>query len=185
MTQPFENQTDELVHLTIGNDTIDTTPGHPFYVAQKGWYAAESLRAGDILVTVNGEYVILEQVQHEIFEQPVPVYNLEVLDYHTFFIGESTICTHNMCTNKGRSGKQQRLREMADDDKLPRYLRGEIKRDLTQIARGKRKTIRVPHGYNLAHKRGYSAKAGYSYAYSVLQPIVDHRRFHRVFRSRF
>lgn len=36
---------------------IVTTPTHPFYVAHKGLYAAVGLRAGDILVLVNGKYV--------------------------------------------------------------------------------------------------------------------------------
>ena len=37
----------------------------------QGWTAASKLRAGDVLVTVNGEYVVVEWVQHEILESPV------------------------------------------------------------------------------------------------------------------
>ena len=72
VAQTFKRETDELVHVTYSeDDTITTTPTHPFYVAQKGWTEAIELRAGDILVTVNGEYVIVEKVQHELLESPV------------------------------------------------------------------------------------------------------------------
>lgn len=52
---------------------------------------------------------------------------------------------------------------------------------LRMIAREQRKMIRVPSGYNLAHKIGFSAKSGFSYAYSVLQTIVGHKLHHFIF----
>ncbi|MFD1674143.1 polymorphic toxin type 8 domain-containing protein [Alicyclobacillus fodiniaquatilis] len=79
----------------------------------------------------------------------------------------------------GRSGKQARLRELADDPKLSSSIRGELKRDINMIKRGKRTTIRVPKGYNLAHKRGFEAKKGYGYSHSVLQEIGLHRLQHK------
>ena len=56
--------------------------------------------AGDILVTVNGEYVTVEKVQHEILENPVKVYNFEVAGFHTYFVSESNILVHNLCAKK-------------------------------------------------------------------------------------
>ena len=46
---------------------------------------------------LNGEYVIIEQVQHELLERPVTVYNFEVEDFHTYYVGEGSILVHNMC----------------------------------------------------------------------------------------
>ena len=104
MLQTFENQTSELVHLSYGDEEITTTPFHPFYVPQKGWTSAVDLRAGDILVTVNGEYVVLEKVQHEILENPVAVYNFEVEDFHTYYVGDTSVLVHNKCgTQHGNS----------------------------------------------------------------------------------
>ena len=171
----------ELVHITAENQEIVCTNEHPFYVPQKGWAAACELRAGDILVTVNGEYVVVEKVQHEILEAPVKVYNFEVADFHTYFVSAIIVLVHNLC---GRSGKQARLRELADDKKLSSALRGEIKRDINAIARGQRSTIRVPKGYHLAHRIGFSARKGFSYAYTELQPIAMHRLHHRIFGYR-
>jgi len=67
----------------------------------KGWTSAVQLRAGDILVLVNGEYVIVEQVQHELLEAPVKVYNLNVEDYHTYFVSDSGLLVHNKCGGTG------------------------------------------------------------------------------------
>lgn len=108
MLQTFENQTSELVHLNYGDEEITTTPFHPFYVPQKGWTSAVDLRAGDILVTVNGEYVVLEKVQHEILENPVTVYNFEVEDFHTYYVGENNVLVHNSCSHKSSSWRKQK-----------------------------------------------------------------------------
>lgn len=44
---------------------------------------AIKLRTGDVFVINNGEYAVVEKVQHEILETPVIVFNFEVEDYHT------------------------------------------------------------------------------------------------------
>jgi hypothetical protein len=88
---------DELVHIGVNGETISATPTHPFYVDKLGWTLARSLRAGDILVLSNGELVTVEWVQHEILESPIKVYNFEVEDFHTYFVGENGIFVHNGC----------------------------------------------------------------------------------------
>jgi hypothetical protein len=50
-----------------------------------------------VLYTLNGEYVVVEKVQHEILENPVKVYNFEVADNHTYFVGENAVGVHNSC----------------------------------------------------------------------------------------
>lgn len=97
VVQTFVNETNELVHVTVNGEEIICTTEHPFYSPVKGWTAACQLRAGDILVLVNGEYVVVEQVQHEILETPVATYNFEVEDFHTYYVGESAILVHNLC----------------------------------------------------------------------------------------
>ena len=66
------------------------------------------------------------------------------------------------------------------NNKLSSALRGEIKRDLNAINRGKRKIIRVPSAYEIAHRLGYSAKNGYSYKYAELNMRSLHRLQHRI-----
>ena len=100
----FVNETDEIVHVRYGDTEIDATPTHPFYTPDRGWVSAVNLRAGDRLQLVNGEYVTVEQVQHEILESPVKVYNFEVQDNHTYYVGgdddDSAVLVHNKCSGK-------------------------------------------------------------------------------------
>jgi hypothetical protein len=97
VVQTFVHETTELVHITINGENVTTTPEHPFYVLKKGWTGAVHLRAGDIFVRSNGEYVVVEKVQHEILESPIEVYNFEVEEYHTYFVGMHSVLVHNMC----------------------------------------------------------------------------------------
>ena len=98
VVQTFVRETSELVHIKVNGEEIITTPTHPFWVPQKGWTDAIQLRAGDRLQLLNGEYVIIEQVQHEILEAPVTVYNFEVEDFHTYYVGDTSVLVHNKCT---------------------------------------------------------------------------------------
>ena len=97
VTETYINETDELIHIGVNGETISATPTHPFYVDKLGWTLARSLRAGDVLVLSNGELVTVEWVQHEILESPIKVYNFEVEDFHTYFVGENRVLVHNMC----------------------------------------------------------------------------------------
>ena len=97
VVETYVNQSDELIHVFVNGEEIITTPTHPFYSPVKGWTAAAKLRAGDILVLVNGEYVVVEKAQHEILEAPIAVYNFEVEDYHTYYVGKHSILVHNVC----------------------------------------------------------------------------------------
>lgn len=49
---------------------------------------------------VDGEYVIVEQIQHEILETPITVYNFSVEDYHTYFVSLESVLVHNECVVK-------------------------------------------------------------------------------------
>ena len=93
----FINETTAVTHVTINGEVITSTQTHPYYVVGQGWTLAGNLRAGDILVMLNGEKVVLELVQHEILETPVTTYNFEVADFHTYYVGDATVLAHNRC----------------------------------------------------------------------------------------
>ena len=99
-SETYVNQTSELVHVFVGGEEIVTTPTHPFYSPVKGWTEAAQLRAGDILVLVNGEYVVVEKVQHEILESPINVYNFQVAGDHTYYVSDIGVLVHNACTKQ-------------------------------------------------------------------------------------
>ena len=104
--ETYENQTSELVHIFVCDEEIICTPRHPFYSPVKGWTDAVHLRAGDILVLVNGEYVVVERIQHEILEAPITVYNFQVEGFHTYYVSYAGVLVHNDCGKKPTSQNQ-------------------------------------------------------------------------------
>ena len=107
VVETYINKTDELIHVFVNGEKIVTTPTHPFYSPIKGWTDAVHLRAGDILQLVNGEYVVVEKIQHEILETPVTVYNFQVEDYHTYYVANGVL-VHNSCAHQTPSWKSAR-----------------------------------------------------------------------------
>ena len=99
VVETYINETTELTHVFVNGEEIIATPTHPFYCPTKGWTDAARLRAGDILVLVNGEYVVVEKVQHELLENPVKVYNFQVADYHTYYVATGVL-VNNSCTKQ-------------------------------------------------------------------------------------
>jgi intein/homing endonuclease len=56
VTDTIESETNELTHITLNNgETITATPTHNFFANNK-WLEAKDLRAGDILLTVDGNH---------------------------------------------------------------------------------------------------------------------------------
>ena len=103
--ETYINETDELIHVHVNGEIISATPNHPFYVDKFGWTLAKNLKAGDILVLSKGEFVVVEWIQHEILENPIKVYNFEVQDFHTYFVGKCSVWVHNACSNSTILGK--------------------------------------------------------------------------------
>lgn len=66
-----------------------------------------------------------------------------------------------------------------NNDKEASKFRGWIKQEVNQIKRGKRKNIRNPIGYELAHKRGKEARKGYGYEHSNLLDKKLHKLQHK------
>ncbi|MBU0456455.1 MAG: DnaJ domain-containing protein [Pseudomonadota bacterium] len=82
-------------------------------------------------------------------------------------------------SHAGRAGRQARLRELAEFDKLGSADRGWLKQEINRVNNGSRDTIRVPRGKELAHERGREAAKGYSYQHSNLQDADLHRLQHK------
>ena len=93
--ETYVRQVDKLVHITINGEEIVTTDNHPFYVQGRGFIEAGHLLVGDKLVSVNGEDLIIEDYYLELTEEPVSVYNFQVEDFHTYFVGDCAVWVHN------------------------------------------------------------------------------------------
>ena len=94
--ETYIRETSSLVHLTINGENIISTYDHPYYVKDKGFVSAEALWIGAELIDKNGNVVLVEQLYREnLGDESVKVYNFQVEDYHTYFVGLNTILVHN------------------------------------------------------------------------------------------
>jgi hypothetical protein len=74
-----------VLNLHVGGRIIGTTGEHPFYVKGKGWTTAGELRTGDVLLSHDGWEIPIQGIEdHGRIES---VYNLEVEEDHTYFVG--------------------------------------------------------------------------------------------------
>jgi hypothetical protein len=86
-----ERETEPLVKFEVSGEAIRCSGGHPFWVSGEGWVKARHLESPMRLHTVTGTQVI-ESVEQTGFE---PTYNLIVADFHTYFVGEAKILSHD------------------------------------------------------------------------------------------
>ena len=94
--ETYIRETSSLVHLTISGENIISTYDHPYYVKDKGFVSAGALWIGAELIDKNGNVVLVKQLYREnLGDESVKVYNFQVEDYHTYFVGLNTILVHN------------------------------------------------------------------------------------------
>jgi Pretoxin HINT domain len=80
-------------------ETFDVTAPHPFYVEDRGWVSAGDLRAGDEVVSSGGGR--LHVASNVATGRRTTVYNFEVEDFNTYFVGEAAAWVHNQDKDKG------------------------------------------------------------------------------------
>jgi hypothetical protein len=82
------------VKLGINQETIITTRGHRFWITGNGWKMAKFLQPGAQLVAVSGSM----DLQSAEAGEEAEAYNLEVGQFHTYFVGRSRVLVHdNTC----------------------------------------------------------------------------------------
>ncbi|SCJ29114.1 Cell wall-associated polypeptide CWBP200 [uncultured Clostridium sp.] len=116
----FIRETDTLITITVDREEITTTPTHPFWVEGAGWKAAGELKAGQTLRQSGGKQIRIAKVAQEQLTEPVTVYNFEVEDWHTYFVGDAGILVHNSCGGRNSirfNGDQQAVIDLAKQAK--------------------------------------------------------------------
>jgi hypothetical protein len=82
-------------------ETFKVTGEHPFWVKARGWVEAADLKPGDEIFTSNGGW--LRVASGTWLSQRQTVYNFEVEDFHTYFVGEAGAWVHNTCAADPRA----------------------------------------------------------------------------------
>ena len=136
VVQLFRNTTEEWCTVSVKPEIgqefeIVSTPGHKYYVPEneaernfgevlehagyaglsEKWVSAQNLKFGDKVLLSDGTYGIIQTVKVETLSAPETTYNFEVEDFHTYFVGEQSVCVHNAdCSNPGgrHGGKAHR-----------------------------------------------------------------------------
>ena len=117
--QLFKNETKQWCTVCVEVDgqeeDITSTPGHKYYLPNnteprevdvkqehesytglsEKWVSACKLKAGDKVLLSSSEYGIIQSVKVEELSSPETTYNLEVEDFHTYYVGEQSVCVHN------------------------------------------------------------------------------------------
>ena len=132
--QLFVSETHELVRLLIEDEIILATTGHPFHVKGKGWVQAFDLEPGDLVTQKDGKLATVYGIWYIYSENPVTVYNFEVADFHTYFVGDDSLLVHNACNWKTIRESSKALKTIKTFDKKQMEIYEDI---LSKLARGK------------------------------------------------
>ena len=78
-------------------ETVEVTDNHPYWVEGE-WIESAKLKPGMVLIDEAGRNV--EVLELHKLGRTEDTYNIEVADFHTYFVGESKVLVHNECACK-------------------------------------------------------------------------------------
>jgi hypothetical protein len=87
----YHNPPNATLRIELGGETIVATGIHRLWRAGQGWVMARELKPGDALRTLAG-VVVVKSVDKE---QVQPVFNLQVADGESFFVGRTGVLAHD------------------------------------------------------------------------------------------
>ncbi|OUQ86855.1 hypothetical protein B5G50_19390 [Brevibacillus brevis] len=93
----FQKQADEIYYVQIGDEIIEVTGEHPFWLDGKGWTFVKDLKVGDLLVSSDGSKLAIDKIEKE--PREATVYNFEVEDFSSYFVSNLGIWVHNCASN--------------------------------------------------------------------------------------
>ncbi|PQP83691.1 hypothetical protein C0Q44_03100 [Paenibacillus sp. PCH8] len=92
--QLFNTTAEEIFTLQIGKTSLRSTGDHPFWIKNRGWVPVDELAVGDHVELQDGSLEKISSI--EIKYESVKVYNFTVSDFHTYYVSEAGILTHNL-----------------------------------------------------------------------------------------
>ena len=95
VVEVYNNETTELCHIYTENEEIVCTPNHSI-LTDEGWKLASELTTNYMIKTSTG-VVQVKSIEIEQLKEKISVYNLNVLGYHTYIVGNEKVVVHNKC----------------------------------------------------------------------------------------
>ncbi|PXW14305.1 intein/intein [Chryseobacterium sp. CBTAP 102] len=83
----------QIFKIYIGDEVIEATHEHPFFIGGK-WLNADQLKEGDYVTLYDNTTKRIDRINF-ISKGNFNVYNFEVEDYHSYFVGKNKILVHN------------------------------------------------------------------------------------------
>jgi Flp pilus assembly pilin Flp len=102
----------EIRALTLEHEELHVTPEHPFWT-QQGWKSAKALHEGEYVELFPDEWTRV--VANEPLPELVTVYNFEVEDFHTYFVGNEGVWVHNKYDEENPRNLNQQQRHRLRD----------------------------------------------------------------------
>lgn len=94
VSNTFQRTTNMIYTIRYQDGTVfETTWNHPFYIEGKGFIQVKNLEVGDYSYKKDGQLLKISFISKT--EQEKVVYNFEVAENHTYYVGEAGILVHN------------------------------------------------------------------------------------------
>lgn len=122
----YEVTSSSIVIVSTPNGSITATRTHLFFTEDRGYVTAGNLRAGDVLRNADNERMPVVEVEY--CDTEIKVYNFEVEDFHSYFVGDDRVLVHNEC-NVQKSDKSKPLESVNYDSKQVGKKYGEHMKD--------------------------------------------------------
>lgn len=105
VTKTFVHEDQNISHVVIRGDgktknddeILRVTPNHSVWSKRHGWVQVSTLKFGHTLKQADFSDNLIRGATHDV--ERVTVYNIEVEDCHTYFVGEKGIWVHNKGKN--------------------------------------------------------------------------------------
>lgn len=121
VVEVYNNEATELCHIHTEKEEIVCTSNHSVLTSD-GWKLASELTAKDRIKTSNG-FVQILSTEIEQLKEKINVYNLNVLGYHTYVVGNDLLVVHNKCVKMNE-------KKFMKDNKMDSKQFHELKRDI-------------------------------------------------------
>ena len=75
----FQKQADEIYYVHIGDEIIEVTGEHPFWLDGRGWTYVKDLKVGDLLLSSDGTKLAIDKIEKESREAPFTILRLRTI----------------------------------------------------------------------------------------------------------
>ncbi|RHX77443.1 hypothetical protein DLM77_21140 [Leptospira yasudae] len=160
VTELFVHEINHLYDVEVnGIEVFHTTWNHPFWVVnERSWVKVKDLKVGDIVQLKDGSQVPITGITPYSLSM-TPVYNLEVEENHTYYVGKDGVLVHNydptsmaLAKQYARSLSDQKLLDACSSSACKQQVSNEINAGLELGFKG----LPLPADASEAVRKGYS-----------------------------